>query len=215
MCFVRCSFKSLLCRPVLHFFHVLVPHLQNRDNSMAPLHKVVAEITMLRCSGNKGCVILKIARDAKGREGKDFAGKGWSKPAEPPFTSPFPEKLCAGLTCREWLKYEFILGRKSSLNPCGFSTPSHLTASHHCLWPPSAKSLILFVFTHCHWSRRAMKADSSCNPPSFMAKPSKKGLKNYGVEIWGPGELLKYYPRVPGWSQARSFWAFPRLDPSW
>lgn len=35
---------------------------------MAPLHKVIAEITMLRCYGNKGCVILKIARDAKGRE---------------------------------------------------------------------------------------------------------------------------------------------------
>lgn len=65
---------------------------------MAPLHKVVAEITMLRCSGNKGCVILKIARDAKGREGKDFAGKGRSKPAEPPFIRPFSEKLSADLT---------------------------------------------------------------------------------------------------------------------
>lgn len=68
---------------------------------MAPLHKVVAEITMLRCSGNKGCVILKIARDAKGREGKDFAGKGRSKPAEPPFIGPFSEKLSADLTHRE------------------------------------------------------------------------------------------------------------------
>jgi len=35
---------------------------------MAPLHKVIAEITVLRCYGNKGCVILKIARDARGRE---------------------------------------------------------------------------------------------------------------------------------------------------
>lgn len=35
---------------------------------MAPLHIVIAEITMLRCYGNEGCVILKIARDAKGGE---------------------------------------------------------------------------------------------------------------------------------------------------
>lgn len=80
------------------FFCDLVPHLQNRDNSAAPLHKVMVEITMLRRYGNKGCVILKIARDAKAGELAcvkcgTFPGKRWSKPAEPPFSGPFPEKL--------------------------------------------------------------------------------------------------------------------------
>lgn len=100
MCFLTCSLRvSVLCRPVLHFFCVLVPHLQNRDNSTAPLHKVIAEITMLRCYGNKGCVILKIARDAEGRElacvkhgllkGKD----GANQPSLPP--SILSQRSCA------------------------------------------------------------------------------------------------------------------------
>lgn len=113
MCFVTCSFKSLLCRPVLHFFCVLVPHLQNRDNSMAPLHKVIAEITMLRCYGNQSCVILKIARDAKGGElacvkhglwlGKDGANLP---------SSVLSQSNCVQVPHAAEVSDEFILGRK-------------------------------------------------------------------------------------------------------
>ena len=75
---------------------------------MAPLHKVIVKITMLRCYGNKGCVILKIARDAKDGElacvkhglllGKDGANQQ-SLPS-----SVVSQRNCAGLTRREWLK---------------------------------------------------------------------------------------------------------------
>lgn len=86
--------------------------------------------------------------------------------------------------------------------------------SPHSLWRSSANSFLLLMFTHCHWSRRVMKADGSWKPPVFMAVPSKNGLKIMRWKIWKPVELLKYHLRVYGWSQVWSFWAFPCPDPS-
>lgn len=81
---------------------------------------------MLRCYGNKDCVILKIARDAKGRElacvknGLLLEKAGANQQSQPPsvlsqrkMDSDLNEAIlngaCTGLTHRDWLKYQMSL----------------------------------------------------------------------------------------------------------
>lgn len=90
---------------------------------------------------------------------------------------------------------EFILGRKKvdiyllfveqfqSTQILLSITP--FTSPCCCPRPPPAKSLTSFMFTHCHWSRRA---DGSCKTPVFMIKPSKNWPQKKKKKL---GELPK------------------------
>lgn len=81
---------------------------------------------MLRCYGNKDCVILKIARDAEGRElacvkhGLLLGKAGANQQSQPPsvlsqrkmdsgLNEAILNEAYTGLTRREWLKYQMSL----------------------------------------------------------------------------------------------------------
>lgn len=111
---------------------------------MAPLHKVIAEITMLRCYGNKGCVILKIARDMRGRKlacvkhglllGKDGANQ-----LQPPFTTPFPEEPCRS----HWLNYQMSLfAEGKAISICADSLLHHIVSPPHTAAPTSLSKVL-------------------------------------------------------------------------
>lgn len=139
----------VLCSPVLHFCCILVPHLQNRDNSSAPLHRVIVEISMLRCYGNKGCVILKIEKDVKAESwlvsSLAFCWKRLKQLSRAELHWSFPTETTqvwhAGVGWR--ITWVYFRGEESGsfspicwANLCKFFIPSHpLNSTRCCLWP--------------------------------------------------------------------------------
>lgn len=186
------------------FCCVLVPHLQNRDNSSTPLHRVIVEISMLRCYGNKGCVILKIEKDVKAEswlvsslafcwkrlKQASRAKLHWSFPTETTHRSDM-QGLAEG-------SHEFILGGKKVevfllfveqlVQILHSIAPSQL----HTMLSLTSVKILNLLYVYMLPKKVAVKADGSCKRPTFMVNLSKN--RKYMAKILNLGKLPNHHP---------------------